>query len=118
MPHLIAFAVALVCTIIFCLIAFAMTLADFEMNPVSLRWMASPHTRVEMRRFWVQTIMTVTVPLLFGQVKIQAIILFAVSVYLFYSYIRWVRAGVPEGGEGGATSDGCVLLHFRFYTAP
>lgn len=35
MPHLVHGGVALGCSLVFCTIAFAMTVADFEMNPVS-----------------------------------------------------------------------------------
>lgn len=48
MPHIINIVVALACSIVFCIIAFAMTIADFEMNPVSQRWLAAPDTRVEV----------------------------------------------------------------------
>lgn len=34
--------------------------------------------------------MTVTVAVLAGQNKIQSLILCSTSIYLFYSYVRWV----------------------------
>lgn len=89
MPHLAHGAVALGCSIVFCLIAFAMTVADFEMNPVSRRWLASPHTRVEVRALMVKTIMTITVAVLYGLTKVQSIILAGTSMFLFWSYVRW-----------------------------
>ncbi|KAG2450719.1 hypothetical protein HYH02_004557 [Chlamydomonas schloesseri] len=89
MPHLAHMAVALCCSLVFCFIAFAMTVADFEMNPVSRRWLASPHARVEVRGLMVKTIMTITVSVIAGLTKVQAVILMGTSVFLFWSYVRW-----------------------------
>ncbi|KAG2493479.1 hypothetical protein HYH03_008295 [Edaphochlamys debaryana] len=89
MPHLVHGAVALGCSVVFCFIAFAMTVADFEMNPASRRWLASPHARVEVRALLVKTIMTITVSVVAGLTKVQAVILCGTSVFLFWSYVRW-----------------------------
>ncbi|GLC33063.1 hypothetical protein PLESTB_000374500 [Pleodorina starrii] len=89
MPHLVHGAVALGCSVVFCFIAFAMTVADFEMNPASRRWLSAPHARVEVRGLMVKTIMTVTVAVLAGLTRVQAVILSATSAFLFWSYVRW-----------------------------
>ncbi|GLI64845.1 hypothetical protein VaNZ11_008226 [Volvox africanus] len=89
MPHLVHGAVALGCSVVFCFIAFAMTVADFEMNPASRRWLSSPHARVEVRGLMVKTIMTVTVSVLAGLTRVQAVILSSASAFLFWSYVRW-----------------------------
>lgn len=97
MPHLAHMAVALCCSLVFCFIAFAMTVADFEMNPVSRRWLASPHARVEVRGLLVKTIMTITVSVISGLTKVQSVILMGTSVFLFWSYVRWVSKRATKG---------------------
>lgn len=51
MPHLVHACVALVAALVFALIAFLTIMADFEMDPSSTRWLASPHTLVEASPF-------------------------------------------------------------------
>ncbi|GFR48517.1 hypothetical protein Agub_g10412 [Astrephomene gubernaculifera] len=89
MPHLAHGAVALGCSVVFCFIAFAMTVADFEMNPASKRWLSAPHARVEVRGLMVKTVMTITVAVLSGLTRVQAVILCSSSIFLFWSYVRW-----------------------------
>ena len=45
MPHIVHMAVSGICAIIFCCISYAMSIADFEMSPISKRYLGSPHTR-------------------------------------------------------------------------
>lgn len=67
-----------------------MVVAYLSRVQVSKRWLAAPHARVEVRALAVKTVMTVTVAVLYGQTKIQSLILCSTTLYLFYSYVRWV----------------------------
>lgn len=90
MPHLAHGAVAIVMTVVFMGMALAMVLADFEMNPISHRWLSSPHTRVEMRAFIIKSIMTISTVVLADLPKVQALVLAITAFYLWWSYVRWV----------------------------
>ena len=48
MPHLAHLAVAVVLSIVFILITLMVTAADFELNPVSNRWLAAADSSVEV----------------------------------------------------------------------
>jgi hypothetical protein len=83
-----------VMAVIFMGMALAMVLADFEMNPISNRWLSSPHTRVEMRAFIMKSIMTISTVVLADLLKVQALVLTISAFYLWWSYVRWVSAMV------------------------
>jgi len=49
-PHLAHGIVALIACGFFTLVAYAVTLTDFEANPASRRYLATPHSSVEVKK--------------------------------------------------------------------
>ena len=50
MPHIAHLAVAATLSVVFILITLMVTAADFELNPVSSRWLAAADSTVEVGR--------------------------------------------------------------------
>jgi len=89
LPHLAHGIVALVACIVFTMVAYAVTLTDYEPNPASRRWMATPHPSVEVWALATKTIMALNMAIFAGQLYIQSVIMCLATLFLCYLFIRW-----------------------------
>jgi hypothetical protein len=95
LPHMIHAGLALIATLCFIFVAVVMTIADFELNPLSSALLASPASVVELRAIVMKTAMCVSSALLDGRMKMQSVVIVGAAWLLFWSYLRWVRTTRP-----------------------
>mmetsp|Transcript_10121 Transcript_10121/g.26269 ORF Transcript_10121/g.26269 Transcript_10121/m.26269 type:complete len:2025 (-) Transcript_10121:314-6388(-) len=88
-PHIAHGIVALISCGVFTLIAYAVTLTEFEPDPSSRRYMATPHSSVELWALTAKTLMALNMAIFAGQLYIQSVIMCLMTLTLCYLYIRW-----------------------------
>ncbi|KAG2497028.1 hypothetical protein HYH03_005031 [Edaphochlamys debaryana] len=90
-PQVLNVVVAVVLSVLYSLIVFVTTAADFELDPLSTSLLAGAHPHVELINLVAKTVFMLASAVLVVDIpKLQALIFAATMAVQFYTTIRWV----------------------------
>jgi hypothetical protein len=89
LPHIIHLIVGIVISCLFILLTLALTVADFELDLLSSRWLAAATSSIEVRVVLIRTAATCSFSLIGAIPRAQTLIIAIGMMFATWSFLRW-----------------------------